>query len=79
MSVVVGLCVVAAAIAAVRWLERPLWHAVDGMRELDGFLADLVSPASAGPLLYVEVRGETRLLFTRERSDHGFRPVLELF
>lgn len=77
--IVIGLCVTAAVMLAVWWLEQPLWHSVNGVRALDRFLADLVSPASPWPLMYVETCGGKRLLFARERTADGFRLGLDVF
>lgn len=77
--VVIGLCIVAAAMVAVWWLERPLWHNVDGVRALERFLADLVSPASPWPLMHIETRTGKGLFFSRERINDSFRLGLEFF
>ncbi len=53
------------------WLERPLWHKSDGVRALENFLYDLVSPPSPWPLMYVEARERQCLVFSRERLDDG--------
>lgn len=60
------------------WLERPLWHRVDGARAIESFLADLVSPLSPWPLMYVQARTEETLLFSRQRIGDGFRLTLEV-
>lgn len=76
--ILIGLGMVASGILAVWWLERPLWHKVNGIRGIESFLADLVSPMSPWPLMYVETRAGKGLLFSRERITAGFRLGLEL-
>ena len=63
----------------VWWLERPLWYESDGVRDLENFLRDLVSPRSPWPLMYVKARGRRTLEFSRERVDDGsFRLYAEV-
>jgi len=71
LAIVVGL--------GVWWLERPLWYKSDGVRALENFLRDLVSPRSPWPLMYVKARGRQTLEFSRERVDDGsFRLYAEV-
>lgn len=54
------------------WLSRPLWYRSQGVRELENFLRDLVSPHSPWPYMYVVSQG-TRyaLCFSRHHVDPG--------
>lgn len=66
--IVLGLVVV--ALLGVWWLERPLWYECDGVRSLENFLRDLISPRHPYPNMYVVARPERcQLHFSRSRID----------
>lgn len=68
--IVLGLVVV--ALLGVWWLERPLWYECDGVRSLENFLRDLISPRHPYPNMYVVARPERcQLHFSRSRIDDG--------
>lgn len=75
--VVLGIAIVGAL--GVWWLERPLWYKSDGVRALENFIRDLVSPRSPWPLMYVRARDRPNLVFSRERLEDGsFRLYAEM-
>lgn len=61
-----------AVVLGVWWLERPLWYKCEGVRSLENFLRDLMSPRHPYPHMYV-VAGQDRcqLHFSRARADDG--------
>lgn len=69
---VVFLCVALVVALVWWWLSRPLWYRASGVRELENFLRDLVSPRSPWPnMLVVSRKGSCRLRFSRRREEDG--------